>query len=51
MTSPCLFRPHPNLSDEVNSNIVQSEIEGGVRLEDLHPGSTLQVKVLHDEAA
>ncbi len=43
MTSPCLFRPHPNLSDEVNSNIVQSEIEGGVRLEDLHPGSTLQV--------
>jgi hypothetical protein len=38
-----LFRPHPNLSHEVNSNIVQSEIEGGVRLEDLHPGSRLQV--------
>jgi len=37
------FRPHPNLSNEVNRNIVQSEIEGGVRLEDLQPGSTLQV--------
>jgi hypothetical protein len=37
------FRPHPNLSNEVNGNIVQSEIEGGVRLEDLRPGSTLQV--------
>jgi hypothetical protein len=38
-----LFRPHPNLSQEVNRNIVQSEIEGGVRLEDLQPGSRLQV--------
>src|SRR5579864_5766600 len=37
------FRPHPNLSDEVNRDIVQSEIEGGVRLEDLQPGSRLQV--------
>jgi len=41
--SSSLFRPHPNLSDEVNRNIVQSEIEGGVRLEDLPPGSRLQV--------
>ena len=38
-----LFRPHPNLSHEVNRNLVQSEIEGGVRLEDLQPGSRLQV--------
>jgi hypothetical protein len=37
------FRPHPNLSHEVNRNIVQSEIEGGVRLEDVQPGSRLQV--------
>jgi hypothetical protein len=37
------FRPHPNLSDEVNHNFVQSEIEGGVRLEDLRPGSRLEV--------
>jgi len=27
---PRLFRPHPNLSDDVNRNLVQSEIEGGV---------------------
>ena len=27
-----IFAPHPNLSDEVNSNIVQSEIEGGLDL-------------------
>jgi hypothetical protein len=38
-----LFRPHPNLSHEVNRNIVKSEIEGGVQLEDLQPGSRLQV--------
>jgi hypothetical protein len=38
-----LFRPHPNLSREVNRNIIQSEIEGGVRLEDLQPGSQLEV--------
>ena len=25
---PKPFMPHPNLSDEVNRNIVQSEIEG-----------------------
>ena len=27
---PKPFIPHPNFSDEVNRNIVQSEIEGGV---------------------
>ena len=43
MNSSSLFRPHPNLSDEVNRNVVQSEIEGGVRLEDLQPGSRLQI--------
>jgi hypothetical protein len=41
---PRLFRPHPNLSDEVNRHLVQSQIEGGVRVEDLVPGSRLQVK-------
>ena len=30
-----LFAQHPNLSDEVNHNIVQAEIEGGVFLKDL----------------
>ncbi len=41
---PRLFRPHPNLSDEVNRHLVQSQIEGGVRVEDLVPGSRLQEK-------
>ena len=29
---PNLFMPHPNLSDEVNRNISQSEVEGRVCL-------------------
>jgi hypothetical protein len=44
---PNLFRPHPNWSDEVNRNIVQSEIEGGVHLDKLAEGTTLQVQTLH----
>jgi hypothetical protein len=42
LTQP-LF-PHPNLSDRVNHNIVQSEIEGGVYLCDLPRESTLEVE-------
>ena len=42
-----LFRPHPNLSDEVNHNIVQSEVEGGVHLDDLAQGSRLEVQTQH----
>ena len=38
------FMPHPNLTDEVNRNIVQSEIEGGVCLDDLSEGALLDVK-------
>jgi hypothetical protein len=38
------FRPHENFSDEVNRNLVQSEIEGGVRLQDLAPGSALRIR-------
>jgi hypothetical protein len=60
MTCSRLFRPHENLSDEVNRELVQSEIEGGVRLQDLEPGSMLKVHtqntcyeivVLHDGLA
>ena len=47
MTCPRFFHPHPNLGDEVNSNIVQSEIEGGVGLQNLRPGSALQVRTQH----
>jgi len=38
------FRPHPNLGDEINRNICQSEIEGGVFLDSLPVGAVLQVE-------
>jgi hypothetical protein len=44
---PSLFKPHPNFSDEVNRNIVQSEIEGGVHLDRLLEGTTLRVETQH----
>jgi hypothetical protein len=44
---PDLFTPHPNLSDEVNRNIVQSEIEGGVHLDNLPEGEVLEVETQH----
>lgn len=43
----CMFSPHPNLSDEVNSNIVQSEIEGGVLLAALPPSTVLRIQTQH----
>lgn len=44
LTQPNLFIPHRNLSDEVNRNIVQSEIDGGVYLDELPNGAALEVK-------
>jgi hypothetical protein len=44
---PQLFRPHPNLSDEVNGNIVRSEIEGGVFLQELPPATVLNIQTQH----
>src|SRR5579871_6185998 len=41
---PKLFQQSPHLSDVVNSNIVQSEIEGGVHLRDILPGTVLEVE-------
>ena len=41
--TPNLFQPHPNLCDAVNHNIAQSEIEGGVYLDNLREGETLGV--------
>ena len=41
------FAPHPNLSDEVNHHIVQSDIEGGVFLRDLAPATVLQIRTQH----
>ena len=42
--NPKPFMPHPNFSDEVNRNIVQSEIEGGVYLDNLSDGEALEVE-------
>lgn len=39
-----MFTPHPNLSDNVNGNIIQSEIEGGVSLGDLSPSTVLEIE-------
>lgn len=41
---PCLFRPHPNLADEINEAIIRSEIEGGVYLDALPPGASIEVE-------
>ncbi len=38
-----IFAPHQNLSDQINGNIIRSEIEGGVYLRDLPDESTLEV--------
>ena len=42
--NPELFRGLSNFSDEINSRIIQSEIEGGVHLEDLPGGAALVVE-------
>jgi hypothetical protein len=39
-----MFVPHRNLSDQINGNIVRSEIEGGVYLKDLPQESELEVQ-------
>jgi hypothetical protein len=39
-----MFVPHHNLSDQINGNIIRSEIEGGVYLRDLPEESTLEVE-------
>lgn len=42
-----MFRPHANLCDRVNHNIVQSEIDGGVFLNDLEPRTILFIQTQH----
>jgi hypothetical protein len=42
-----MFSPHPNLADEVNRGIIQSEIEGGVFLHELPPSTVLQIQTMH----
>jgi len=45
--APNLFPPHACFSDEVNRNIAQSEIEGGVCLDALSEGTVLEVETQH----
>jgi hypothetical protein len=42
-----LFTPHPNLSDDVNRNIIGSETEGGVFLDRLQPHCVLLIETRH----
>ena len=42
--NPALYTAHPNLADDVNRNIIQSEIEGGVYLRDLPLGAVLAIE-------
>jgi hypothetical protein len=41
------FRPHPNFDDSINSAICQSEIEGGVYVDELPIGAVLSVQTAH----
>ena len=36
--------PHENFNRSVNRNIIRSEVEGGVYLRDLAPGSAIEIK-------
>src|SRR5215469_10581403 len=42
--NPTLFEPHPNFSDAINRNVIRSEVEGGVDLRRLAPGTVLEVQ-------
>jgi hypothetical protein len=42
-----MFSPHPNLAEEVNGSIIQSEIEGGVYLGDLPPSTVLHIQTMN----
>jgi len=49
ITSPDLFVAHRNFADAVNANIIRSEIEGGVHLRHLMPGSVLSIRTSNRE--
>jgi hypothetical protein len=42
-----LYSPSPHFADAVNRNIVRSEIEGGIHLSDLPPGSVLSIQTMN----
>ena len=41
------FQPHPNFDDAINRAICQSEIEGGVSLDELPVGAVLDVQTVN----
>ena len=41
---PTVFTPNPHLSDAINGNIIQSEIEGGVSMHNLPRGSVVEIE-------
>jgi hypothetical protein len=43
------FRPHPNFDDAINRAISQSEIEGGVALDELPVGAVLDVETANTQ--
>lgn len=46
LTEP--FQPHPNFDDAINRAICQSEMEGGVGLDELPVGAVLDVKTANN---
>jgi hypothetical protein len=44
LTTHQLALPHRSLSDRINRNIIQSEVEGGVYMDDLSPGDVIEVE-------
>jgi hypothetical protein len=42
---PTLYKPTPHFSNDINRNIIQSEIEGGVYLRDLSCGALLKIEM------
>lgn len=41
---PALFAPNPHLGDSINRNIIQSEIEGGVSVQNLPEGTKVEIE-------
>ena len=39
-----LFKPHPNLSDAINSRLCQAEVDGGIQQEELNIGAILEIE-------
>jgi hypothetical protein len=46
-TTDNFFRPHPNFDDAINRAICQSEIDGGVHVNELPLGAVLEVETRH----